>query len=77
MKKFWHDILKDTKTDKWSLGRIFAFAFLCQLFILSFITIVVERKIPDIPSNYLMLLLILLGYNAVTKVVNGHKREDQ
>lgn len=75
MKKFILDLLADPKTQKWSLGRIFAFLFLLQLFVLTWFTVIRERRIPDIPSNYLMLLLILLGYNTVTKYVNGFSKE--
>lgn len=76
MKKLFLDLLADPKTQKWSLGRIFAFLFLLQLFILTWVTVIREHKIPDIPSNYLMLLLILLGYNTATKYVNGYLNKD-
>jgi len=66
---FINDLLKDYKTDKWSLGRV-SFALLFIIILVSIIISVCKTgQLPDVPSGMIYLIALLLGYNATTKFV--------
>jgi hypothetical protein len=66
---FIDDLLKDYKTDKWSLGRV-SFALLFVIILVSVIISVCKTgQLPDVPSGMIYLIALLLGYNATTKFV--------
>jgi hypothetical protein len=66
---FIEDLLKDYKTDKWSLGRV-SFALLFVIILVSIIVSVCKTgQLPDVPSGMIYLIALLLGYNATTKFV--------
>lgn len=69
MGSFIEDLLKDYKTDKWSLGRV-SFALLFVIILVSIIVSVCKTgQLPDVPSGMIYLIALLLGYNATTKFV--------
>jgi len=80
---FVSDLLKDYKTDKWSLGRV-SFALLFIVILISIIISVCKTgQLPDVPSGMIYLIALLLGYNATTKFVlknfngNGNGNENR
>ncbi|MEM2073591.1 MAG: hypothetical protein QXF61_09240 [Nitrososphaeria archaeon] len=70
-REFFEDLLKDPKTDKWSLGRVFTFALLTEVLILNLWNVVKKGEMLDVPTNMLYLLLALLGYNQLSKYLMG------
>ncbi len=83
MGNFVSDLLKDYKTDKWSLGRV-SFALLFIVILISIIISVCKTgQLPDVPSGMIYLIALLLGYNATTKFVlknfngNGNGNENR
>ena len=69
MGSFINDLLKDYKTDKWSLGRV-SFALLFIVILVSVVISVCKTgQLPDVPSGMIYLIALLLGYNATTKFV--------
>jgi hypothetical protein len=66
---FIDDLLRDYKTDKWSLGRV-SFALLFIVILVSVVISVCKTgQLPDVPSGMIYLIALLLGYNATTKFV--------
>ena len=63
-------MIKDVETGKISLGRLTALVMIVFYLAYAGYVVITKQSLPDIPSNYMILIMSLYGINKIVPKLN-------